>query len=160
MAKLNDTTVVDGLLESVKDMTQDRAWKIVNDLVAREKAEREPSAPKKPTEWIIVVADPNGKVPRDLVGFVANKRPIRKDDNLDDCADERMWGDEEADAILKHAFSRVKSDVKGIPTFTNCLKAAKKLLKEEYGFDIKTKEGCYISPISYLAEDIDVDDLI
>lgn len=160
MAKLNDITVVDGLMESVKDMTQDRAWKIVNDLIEREKAEKEPPAKKQRTEWLVVVADPSGRVPKDLMGFVVNKKVILKDEKMDSIEEPRMWGDEEASLIIKQAFARTASEVKGIPTFTNCLRAAKKLLKEEYGFDIKSKEGCYIAPIGYVVEDQDDDELI
>lgn len=145
MAKINDQTLVDWLVENNK-YSSDKAWSVVMSLLEKDKGEKQDTAPRRRAEWLVVTHDPLEKVPDGLVGFVVQKRPIKKDANFEDTEEERMWGDLEVDDLLEHAFQRTEENVKGIPTFLNRLRAAKKLLKEEYGFDIKSKEGCYITP--------------
>ena len=144
MPKINDQTLVDWLVE-YKSYNPEEAWMVANKLLEKDREAKEPQAPKKRTEWLVIASDPSGRINNNVICFVVNKKPICKDDNLNDTTEERMWGDEEAVNILTEAFARVKT--KGAPTFVSCLHAAKKLLKEEYGMEIKTKEGCYLAPI-------------
>lgn len=148
MPKIKDETVVNYLVESC-ELSNEEAWFAAQKMLQTDKEEAPDKAERRPTEWIVVVADPKGNLPTDLVGFVVNKKEMNRDENLASSDQPRMWGDEEANAILKHAFARTHDKVKGIPTFFNCLRAAKKLLKDEYGFEIKSKEGCYINPVDF-----------
>lgn len=155
MAKLNDETVVHWLVNEA-NMSDDKAWSAVMKMLEREQADKEPKAPRARKEWLVVVADPNGVLKDNLMGFVVQKSAIRKDLDLNDSEEERMWGDQEAEDILERAFKDTYKDVKGLHTFAACLRVAKKTLKDEYGFEIKTKEGCYIAPIRYTVPDEDL----
>lgn len=147
MAQIKETSILDVLLKAGIDPAD--AQKIIQAAKAKDLAEKEPSAPSKKKEFLVIVNDPKGKLPDDLTCWV-----IQKEDTYVDTSGEipvmgtvrREWGSLEAEELLEYlARSTMDNErlikKKGpITCVGDVFEFALSAKAKECGFSIKTKQ--------------------
>lgn len=133
-----------------KGYSRDAADALYNELVIEEKKlapEKEP-AERKTTEYVVVINDPQHKLPKDLTGWIIKKVPAIKDKY---CLSEHApedWGTLEVEQRLFQWGHEFAQSPKFKPLKFACMgdymEYGNKKLAKEYGLNIITKQPVYI----------------
>ena len=115
MAKLDEELVAAFIVEKF-NVTQAEAWEFIDSVKAQEKIDKEAkeaSGERKKKEYVILIADPEGKLNvEDYTGYIIEKLPTSlKEDpsNIDDVSTERSWGDLESESFINAIKSTASS---------------------------------------------------
>lgn len=115
MANLTDVNVAE-LAQKKFKVTEEEAWSFVTDVQEQDRKDKENNKKEKTEKrsktFVIMVADPEGKLPKDLTGFMIEKLPTNHAENAsstsDLVAEKREWGDLEAEAMVKLAVEEAR----------------------------------------------------
>lgn len=148
MAKLSYETLSSVL--SCRGYSQDEVESLIEACKAEEakNAENKTPSERKETEYVIVVHDPDKKLPKDLTGWIIKKVPAIKDSY---CGAEHApanWGDLEVEDRLTAWGHAVAEGKKFNPLKYNSMAAymynGSKKLAKEYGLNIVSKTPVFI----------------
>lgn len=133
-----------------KGYSRDAADALYNELVIEEKKlapEKEP-AERKTTEYVVVVNDPQHKLPKDLTGWIIKKVPAIKDKYCFSEHTPEDWGTLEVEQRLFQWGQEFAQSSKFKPLKFTCMgdymEYGNKKLAKEYGLNIITKQPVYI----------------
>lgn len=117
-------------------------------------AVKEPSAKRATTGYIVMVNDPDGKLPDDLTGWIVRKRPSVFDENgtVIPNSDPVEWGDLELEHRLE-AWGREQAENPKFKSWRFCdlgdyIAEGKKTSAKEFGMQFVTKEPVYICGVN------------
>lgn len=133
-----------------KGYSRDAADALYNELVIEEKKlvpEKEP-AERKTTEYVVVINDPQHKLPKDLTGWIIKKVPAIKDKYCFSEHTPEDWGTLEVEQRLFQWGQEFAQSPKFKPLKFTCMgdymEYGNKKLAKEYGLNIITKQPVYI----------------
>lgn len=133
-----------------KGYSRDAADALYNELVIEEKKlvpEKEP-AERKTAEYVVVVNDPQHKLPKDLTGWIIKKVPAIKDKYCFSEHTPEDWGTLEVEQRLFQWGQEFAQSPKFKPLKFTCMgdymEYGNKKLAKEYGLNIITKQPVYI----------------
>lgn len=133
-----------------KGYSRDAADALYNELVIEEKKlapEKEP-AERKTTEYVVVINDPQHKLPKDLTGWIIKKVPAIKDKYCFSEHTPEDWGTLEVEQRLFQWGQEFAQSSKFKPLKFTCMgdymEYGNKKLAKEYGLNIITKQPVYV----------------
>lgn len=148
MASIKDESAVDLLVE--QGLTEPEAWAKVQDKIQEEKDQKPESKPRKKKDIIVVILDPDGKLPDNLTGYVIQKEETCLDEDGNEMDDEatREWGSAEIHKLLEvipHYLTETKSYLGyGIDDMLENAKASE---LKAMGLNVKTRQPVWIAPV-------------
>lgn len=150
MAKLDETSVVELLKELSSKLAggvafdDALAWKMVNDKIEEENRNAPPKKKGERKEYIIILNDPDGKLPSDITGWIAQKDKEPVVDEKEDTTPIHAWedNDHQLEGLIQIAHETLMDDNTNKYTgkgFADMLKHGKKTMKS-CGIVLKSKE--------------------